>query len=43
MYHLLDHVRWLRVDEEEIQAFGDAARLFFNINTPDDLGVLESL
>lgn len=42
VYRLLDHVRWQAVEEEEMKAFGDPSRLFFNVNTPEDLAVARS-
>lgn len=34
---LLDHLKWHRVDEEELRPFGDPVRMFFNVNTPQDV------
>lgn len=42
VHGLLDHVRWRAVEEEEMKAFGDPPRLFFNVNTPEDLAVARS-
>lgn len=37
VYQLLHRLRWQAVPERELRAFGDPARMFFNVNTPEDL------
>jgi molybdopterin-guanine dinucleotide biosynthesis protein A len=36
-----DHVKVARLSPEEVARFGDSARMFMNVNTPDELELAE--
>jgi molybdopterin-guanine dinucleotide biosynthesis protein A len=38
-----DAVRTVRLGIDEVRAFGDPARLFANVNSPDELSAAEAL
>ncbi len=40
---LLRHIKWQPVSEEDLRPFGDPQRLFFNINTAEDLELAHQL
>ncbi len=40
---LLRHIKWQPVSEEDLRPFGDPQRLFFNINTAEDLELAHRL
>ena len=39
VYRLLGRLRWQAVPEQDLREFAEPARMYFNVNTPEDLAV----